>query len=575
MTVLEKMGNFFSTQQAKWAFFFTFGLFFIVISFGTLGYETNDDIMITALLKGLFGLAASSDGVFVSPLLGGFLFLLYKLLPAVPWFSLFLYFGVVLACFLAALTILMTIRTVGGKIAGLSGVALFISLVALQINSGAVSLLLWVTGCAFLLQAVRHKKTQNLWVWLASLQIAYAYLLRPSLLPLLILLATPMFTSLVQSGGKRFILCVLGPFIVVFISSVLVSFVLKKDINFDYQEFNSIRSEFNDTSRSLPGDKTTKALFAAGWSKEDYVVSLNWWLHDASYFNSRQIKTFLESNSSKSSIFVVDTWKKNLTDNIIHLKLIFIWLLVLLCTLSFDEIKNINYLEVIIYIFLIFGVFVLMGIRFPQRVSYPCFFMLFLYLAQIFNIPSKNKRTAFFRIVPPIIFIVYSLYLFLPLANQKVNGIKQNVSIKNHFELSLVNILKANGTDSIIVDVNPQLFPVIYFPFRENGEFLSTRIMPGGWLVGAPAYLDFLHREGLGDRSTAVPSMIDNRRIVFRFWDTKILPFEEYKEIFLKYLQRRYGAVAGNNRFIDLKILQDYRQGTRGLVYFQLESHRL
>lgn len=574
MNILEKIENNFSMHEAKWAFFFTLWLFIIVISFGTLGYETNDDIMITALLKGLFGLVSSSDGVFVSPLLGGILFLLYKLLPAAPWFSLFLYSGVVLACFLAALTILVTIRTVGGKIAGLFGVAFFISLVSLQINSGAVSLLLWVTGCAFLLQTIRRNKSQNLWVWLASLQIAIAYLLRPSLLPLLILLATPMFIRLGQSGAKKFILCALGPFIVVLILNILVSFLFQRDSS-NYHEFNKIRSEFNDTSRALPGDKTPQALLAAEWSKEDYVVSLNWWLHDASFFNSEQIKTFLEGNASKSSIFVFDTWKRNLIENIIYLKLIILWIMVLLCTLKFDEIRKIKYSDILLYVFLMSATLLLMGIRFPQRVSYPCFFMLFLNAAQIFNVPSQNNGRAFLRIVPPIISIVYCLYLFFPIVNQKTKVIKQNTSIKNHFEQSLETILQANGSDSIIVDVNPQLFPVIYFPFRENDALLSSRILPGGWLVGAPAYLDFLNREGLGDRTTAVSSMIGNRRIVFRFWDSNLLPFEEYKKIFLKYLRQRYGTVAGTNRRIDLKILKDYRQGTRGLLYFQLESYPL
>jgi len=74
----------------------------------------------------------------------------------------------------------------------------------------------------------------------------------------------------------------------------------------------------------------------------------------------------------------------------------------------------------------------------------------------------------------------------------------------------------------------------------------------------------------LGDRSTVVPSMIDNQRIVLRFWDTPKLQYDAYLEnIFLQHLRQRY-TVPGSARNIDLKILADHRQGNGGLVYLHL-----
>ena len=303
MKILAGMDENISQHKGKIALAFTLGLMAILIYLRTVRYEVNDDMAITALVKGLFGLTPSAEGVFISPFLGGLLFLLYKFIPAVSWFSLFLYSGIALACLLGSMTMLLTIRTMLGKVAGLLGVAFFISLTALQVNFAAVSLLLWVTGCTFLLFSVRLNLPRNLWFWLASSQLAAAYLLRPSLLLLLILLAAPSFLTLLLAG-RRVAWCALAPLVVALTLSLTSGLVLRGgDAYSHYQEFNKIRSEFNDTARALRNSQTPQALLAAKWSNEDYLVTQNWWLHDSTFFNAGQISTFLEKKCSKISKF--------------------------------------------------------------------------------------------------------------------------------------------------------------------------------------------------------------------------------------------------------------------------------
>lgn len=570
MKTLEKKETVFSREVIT-ALFFTIGLIAVFLYLGTVRYEENDDMAITAMVKGLFGLTPRAEGVFISPFLGGLLFLLYKLLPAVSWFSLFLYSGVALACFLGSLTVLMAVRSLGGRVAGLLGVAFFICPTAFQISFAAVCLLFWVTGCVFLVHAVRRNLPQNVWFWLAASQLAAAYLLRPSLLLLLILLAVPLFVTLLLGGKRRVVWCALSPLIVVVALSLLSGFFLRGGEAFSaYQEFNKVRSEFSDTSRAFAGTQTPQALFAAKWSNEDYLVALNWWLHDGSFFNTEQVRTFLDINASKSASFTGENVKKAFSAYSIYFLLILFWVLVLLLINKPQQFKKIRSFDLLLYLFLLSVVFFLMGVRFAPRVAFPCFVMLFLNALMIFDDLHESNSWYGWKIAPPLLFTIFLTYSFAPIASQKVEEVEQRREVKKYIDQSLVGVLQKNGLDSIIVDVNPHILPANYFPFQENDAILKTRIMPGGWQVGSPAYLDFLQREGLGDRSTVVAAMIDNRRIIFRFCDSRLLSFEDYvKNIFLRHLRQRY-TVSGSDRHIDLKVLKDDRQGGNGLVYFQL-----
>lgn len=561
----------FFKYEANIAFFFTIGLIATFFYLGTVHYAVNDDMAITALVKGLFGLAPSAEGVFLSPLLSGLLFLLYKLFPYASWFSLFLYTGVALACFLGCLTILMTIHDLGGKIAGLLGVAFFISFTVFKVNFATVSLLLWITGCAFLLLAVRRRMSQNVWFWLASAQLAAAYLLRPSLLLIFILMAVPLFLALLLGGERRVAWYAFAPLLAVLILGLLSSLASRGgDAYADYQEFNKIRGEFNDTHRARRTPETPQALFAAQWSNEDYLVSANWWLHDSTFFNADQIRTFLDKNASKSSTFNIAAVKQNFSDHLSYLTVILCWILVLLLVNN-QQIKKTRTVDLLLYVFLIAVVLLLMGVRFPPRVAFPCFLMLFLNSWIIFDdFQESNGGLLSLKITIPLLFIIFLTYSFVPVISREIEQVENIKETKEYVDQSLVGVLQRNGHDSIIVDVTPHKLPHNCLPFQENEPILKTRIMPGGWLVGSPAYLDFLQREGLGDRSTAVAAMIDNRRIVFRYWDSRDLPFEKYlRNIFLPHLRQRY-TVPGSDRYINLKILKDDRQGNNGLIYFQL-----
>lgn len=570
MMISKEMADNFFRHDSRIALLFTSGLFALFFWFGSFRYEVNDDVAITALVKGLFGLTPGAEGVFISPFLGGLLFFFYKFLPSVPWFSLLLYVGLIQLCFLASLTLLQSINSVSCKIAGLLGVATFIVLTAFQINFAAVSLLLWVTGCAYLLLSVRRNFTLKQWFWLASSQLAAAYLLRPSLLPLFLVVSAPLLFTLLSKGSRGVARMIFIPLIVAMILTFLSGMVIRHgDAYPNYVEFNKIRSDFNDTSRGLQTPQTPQALLAAKWSYEDYLVLRNWWLYDSTFFNTGQITAFLDANAPESAIFHPAAVKKNIYEYAAFFTVIFVWCMVVLLQKKLIEIRKTRGVDAFVYLYFILSVLLLMGIRFPQRIAYPCFFMLFLNFPIIFD-EFREKKSSLLKNLPIVIFVVLLAYLFVPIAIKKNAEVKYIKEVKGYIDRSVMSVLESKGSESIIVDVNPHMLPTNYLPFHENDVVLKTRIMPGGWLVGSPVYFDFIKREGLDKQSTPVEAMIDNPRVVLRFWDSPQMSYESYvSKIFLRHLRQRY-TPGGADWYIDQKIVKDFRQGNRGLVYFQL-----
>jgi len=211
-----------------------------------------------------------------------------------------------------------------------------------------------------------------------------------------------------------------------------------------------------------------------------------------------------------------------------------------------------------------------MGVRFPNRIAFPCFFMLILYSTLFFNDVEKQSKLAMPRVLSISVFIVFLIFISTQIAKSRIEHVETLKKVKAYMDHSVRMVLEKNGADSIIVNVSPHLMPPNYFPLQENDVALKTKILLGGWFIGSPAYLAFLQEEHLGNRSTVVSSMINNRQVILRFWDSAGLLSGGYlQQYFLPHLRQRYQDSEGNNE-IEIKILSDFRHEGKGLIYFQL-----
>lgn len=551
---------------------------FIVISsmafhgfLGVMVYEVNDDIGVISLLKGLFGYQSGIDGVFISPALGAVLHLFYKVFPAGPWFSLVLYAGMVLSGFLASYTALSVGRSLGGRLAFLFGVWIFVSLLTIEISFTATCLMLWVTAGGLLFVAIRRGEAWSGMHWLASGQLAFAYLLRPGLLPLLLAFMVPLLVAMLLNRSWWITRNVFLPLFVAMMFGCGFSLWLSGDASRRYDEFNQIRAEFTDTQRSSMTANTRAALFAVGWSYEDYMVMKNWWFHDGTIFSAKNIKNFLDLNSDKEQMFSVKALKDCITGNTRLIGLLLAWggLWAMVCVR-----KRTNILWIFVLLCLFIEIFFLMGVRFPRRISVPGFYLLFSYGFVIFACESNDfKFFKFFKFIETTLSVVIVSGIFLIFSQDYkdvVASYSDRLLMKQYLDRSVMDVVEMNGKETVLADVSPHVLPLNYFPFNENDPILQVPVLGTGWLVESPVYLEQLRQVGLQRRDVAVPSMIDNRRMVLRFWDSSWLSFNSYvRGAFLQHLRQHYDVPA-SGRTVDVKILKDFRQNGNGVVYFQL-----
>lgn len=535
-------------------------------------YVTDDDISILALVKGLFGLTPGADGLYISPLLGLLLNKAYSFAGAVPWYSLLLYGGIVSAVYFACLAAFQGTAPPGLKLLGAGGAMLFAILVALQVNFSAISLLLWV--CAGIFLAVRQIEgaSPGFSDGFASLNLGLAYLLRPSLLPLQCVFLLPLLFLLLR-GSRRRAAATLGPLLVVLVIAQGGGALIRSGPDFDsYLAFNEVRSRFTDTGLSVYNTRSPQALRAARWSLNDYNVAKNWWLHDGNIFTTERIAAFLANNAGAPSYLNSrEGWF-----NLVEYRLFLAAALAGTLAVVFLARRERPVLRSLLPLYSLAVVVVLMFVRFPERIAYPVFALLFLaVMLSGSRIAAASKVSAVvFNATAVALLLLVSVSVF-SIAGSNIAKVAAKREKGQMVELMTREVVRGNGEKTIIVDLNPHILPLSYFPFEENDANLAIPTMLGGWLVDSPAYRDFLARAGLGDRTTLIGRMIDNPKVVFRFWDSVLLSYDTYVEgVFLPHLREHYHPVNRQEQ-VGIRVVNDFRDGAHGLVFFQLVSERV
>lgn len=555
------------------ALFFAGELILSFVGLGFVGYEVNDDMVITALLKGLFGFTSGSDGIFLSPLLGWLLGEAYRLAPFAQWYSLLLYFGLFVACFSTVSIFFISFRHWLYRSIGLLVTTVFYFKLSVSINFGAVSLVLWVSACALLMLLARGKLGGVAWLCLGVCQLCAAYLIRPDIFLLLVALAVPLAGLSLKSCPRVLIWVVTGVLCTVAVNAVFAGAVRSGDDYRNYEEFTRVRSEFMDTKRSAYNEQTRGALFEVGWTTEDYDVARNWWLHDGEQFSASKIQAFLEKNGNKTSVINFKYGISSLNKYKHLLLLLITWCIFVIFTSYKSDFKNDAIFKYLIYSVSLATILFIAFIRFPDRVAVPSFMMLLIFFTALFSDKIYEKYDNKSIIAAFIVFIIVG-GIGLDYLNKRNYIIAYEAAFKNSVDFSTDFIIKNNGSDTLIVDVNPHKLPLTYAPFQENHSVLKSKILLGGWTIGSTPYLELLSKAGLHDRKSAVPSMINNRKVVLRFWDAPSLPYDRYvRQIFLRHLRMNYGRLFPGS-VIQIQPAADLRTkgapGPSGVIFFKL-----
>jgi hypothetical protein len=259
-------------------------------------YFTNDDLMFNLLAAGV-GVTDTPDAhlLFTSILIGKLLVGLYSLLPAIPWYPLYLTLSTWLAC--SALLYVLLLRMPAARAMGiyslymgLFGVVLFsrmqFTIVALHCGLAGLALLhhAWeqrsmltrhqamVTAAGFVMLTLAAAIRIHIVFWLAILSIP---------------LVVDSYWRAETTGRSRLLLT--GAICVMLWVAVHLGNYVAYQGNQEWREFqeiNSLRSSFNDYRQVRYSDNLKPVFEAVGWDRLDFDMINEWFYADGKKYNA-------------------------------------------------------------------------------------------------------------------------------------------------------------------------------------------------------------------------------------------------------------------------------------------------
>ena len=237
-------------------------------------WNTNDDPTMQAFIDGSFSGTPDPIMVFGHPVLGMFLSLFYKLLPAIPWYPVFL-------TTITALALSIVIVLCRNPMSKIFSITLAISIIirATQNPSFSISACV-VIACALWIAARSiEANDKNLFVISSSLLIT-GVMIRSETFFLAFLIISPIFFWVIlfpHSYTRRKLLISCSLALAVFFAFQVIAnqtkflCVSNQDCaNWKtYSEYNQIRGDFQGSSRI---DYLSNELESMNWSKNDFAL---------------------------------------------------------------------------------------------------------------------------------------------------------------------------------------------------------------------------------------------------------------------------------------------------------------
>jgi len=260
----------------------------LLLAGGALGcyYETNDDVVITLLLRGVTAAAPVTDLHLYFHGLAALLATLYAHFPAVPWYGLLLYALLYAASVFvfAVLDRLLRERLAGGALVG--ALVLFFGVAWLEhglwFNYVRVPVLL--AGGALLFGAQRAERLPAL--LLALLAIGLAWLIRPSAVLLGLLAAAPGVLWLARRRG----LVLLAAVGLLLGTAQLALSLTRTPAEAAYRRLDVLKSNLNDFHLTRPRPRTDPDRLGlqavAHWALGDSALVNESLFRRAAYFDA-------------------------------------------------------------------------------------------------------------------------------------------------------------------------------------------------------------------------------------------------------------------------------------------------
>ncbi|WP_448519162.1 hypothetical protein [Rhodoflexus sp.] len=395
----EKLISILRERSYQSSFLLHLLLFGIVYSVFTPFYQTNDDVIMMLMVRGISVVTEPTEYIlFMNILIGKFLKNLFILYPDFDWYSFFM-----VGCLFTSFTIMGGIALKGNdKISVLFYLIAFLLLglpIIAQLQFTVIASILAISGYFLLLtnQSVDERIIGLLIIVLASFIRYESYLMST-------ILALPLFLFAIYFDKKK-LLIISYP-----ILAGILAFALSQYSDYAHNQydnshtFNKYRGSLAHYTFDQRTDEETKKqlLEKVGWSDNDYQMFRHWFFMNDTIYNAEKFKYLLE-NSPQTKYFI---------DNLFRIKSYFFLydivkspfcISALAITIIFALLSNGSRKAMLFYLFFWAYVFIIIvGIRYamkapPERILMPMFAFLGVLPILFYNTFAIIGRRDLFR----------------------------------------------------------------------------------------------------------------------------------------------------------------------------------
>ncbi len=477
-----------------------FTFFFFTLN---AGFNANDDFEMLSIVSGIKS-EPSEMMVFTNIIIGKILVNLYKFNIHIPWYSLYLIFGIFLSNLSLVYLLFKINKSSKSLIFALLLSLFFISISYLQLQFTMVSGLLTLSGISILLFSGSinfEKKLYSysflvfglcLFIFGTLIRFDNLYLVIMLFLPfILILIINHFFKNKIKKMFKTTI------FIII---TLVVSFLLKyyNDFNYNndynyknYLTYNNLRGKLQDNQiLNLQDEKTIKnVLKSIGWSENDYNMLLHYFFYPNDVFSSEKLNKIVNHQEIKNNL--IKYYINKLLIAINHFPKIFlridniitIFLFIISILIYHNQVKNKYFWFFIIWAILVIILVSTLTKPIPLRVLYTILsFLIFMPInLKIIsnnkinnNVLNKKKNTIL--IILSLLLVIFGSIFLWRVSN--INKIIQKEFIYFTEKLSLpINYVNKGGS-----------YPFQYYPpYMDISKLKNFSTIGLGWGTAHPA----------------------------------------------------------------------------------------
>lgn len=444
-------------------------IFIISIYFIPIRFEENDDIVMLLLASGRYTGDLESNLIFIHPLYGAFLNLLYSISNRFEWYTiLFIIFH-----FFSYIIVIYEILKIRLNKFFKIIIVLFYTILTLNLiinlQFTTVSFTLLIAGFIVL----DNQKIYKIIISFILIFIASLIRYEASMLFFLILMPFILFTSL-QKKYKSNILYLLIFLIINLIVHYSNEFFKDNEWK-NYDEFNRIRTKINDNSLANYDVK----IYEDVCSDEQFYLFKEFYI-DHQVFDTNKLKIIFSKVNKKNNF---SDYLENTIKQIKNFKYELILASIILLILLYYTKDYTRAFGILIYLISLFCLFIFITIdsNVKLRVFYG-FILSFLYIYIIYIKSLKFNRVNYILLS---FFTVLFSYFYSRRFYEKYH---QSTVNKKVYSTQLKKIEEHNNIfpNQYILPFSNELLLEYSNPFRVSQTFKSTNLIFNGWLVKSP-----------------------------------------------------------------------------------------